>query len=215
MRHLRARLDPMKSLELAVGNSIFSTDKIINILKDTGIGVKQFFSSPKFIMLNNQYWIANNAKGNYIDVRDTKYKLENDWSNTKTTNTSSNTDTTESKTVLQSVRNDACQTQIIPANQKTLNDFNTDYDSILTDYQKLQANRFMTKNAETIKNFEKAIKYNIFSLKKVELLFTKFGFDITRFHQSKNFVKLNEEYWIAEYAAKGNYIDVRSKDDNS
>ena len=215
MRHLRDRLDPMKSLELAVGNSIFSTYRIIDILKDVGIGEKQFFSSPKFIMLNNQYWIAKSAKGNYIDVLDTKYKLENDWSNTKTTNTSSNANTTESKTVSQSVRIGDCQTQIIPANQKTLNDFNTDYDSILTCYQKLQANRFMTKNADAISNFRRAIQYNIFSLKEVESRFTRFGFDINRFRQSKDFIKLNEEYWMAEYAAKGNYIDVRSKDDNS
>ena len=215
MRHLRARLDPMKSLELAVGTSIFSTDQIRRILKDNGIGEKQFFSSPKFIMLNNQYWIANNAKGNYRDVRNPKYKLKNDCSNTKTTSTSSNTDTTESKTVLQSVRNDACQTQIIPANQKSLNDFNTDYDSILTNYQRFQANRFMTKNADAISNFRRAIQYNIFSLKEVESRFTRFGFDINRFRQSKDFIKLNEEYWIAKFAAKGNYIDVRGKDDNS
>lgn len=211
----RTKIDAMRCLEFAVGNYIVSTNQIRNILKDNGIEEKQFFSSPKFIMLNNQYWIAKSAKGNYIDVRDTKYKLENDWSNTKTTNTSSNANTTESKTVSQSVRIGDCQTQIIPANQKTLNDFNTDYDSILTCYQKLQANRFMTKNADAISNFRRAIQYNIFSLKEVESRFTRFGFDINRFRQSKDFIKLNEEYWIAEYAAKGNYIDVRSKDDNS
>ena len=55
----------------------------------------------------------------------------------------------------------------------------------------------------------------IFSLKEVESRFTRFGFEINRFRQSKDFIKLNEEYWIAEYAAKGNYIDVRSKNDNS
>jgi hypothetical protein len=231
----RTKIDAMRCLEFAVGNYIVSTGRIRSILKANGIEEKQFFSSLKFIKLNNQYWMtdrANRAKGNhYIDVRvrDTKYKLDNDL-NTKTTGTSSNANTTESKTVSQSVKNNACRTPINPAKQKmlekqkTLNDSGTDYNSILTSFNKFQHNsscfdyyynRFMINNADAISNFEKAINNNIFSLKTVESLFTKFGFDIDQFNESKKFIKLNEEYWMAEYAAKGNYIDVRSKDDNS
>ena len=231
----RTKIDAMRCLEFAVGNYIVSTDQIRKILKDNGIEEKQFFSSLKFIKLNNQYWMtdrANRAKGNnYIDVRvrDTKYKLVND-SNTKTTGTSSNANTTESKTVSQSVKNNACRTPINPAKQKmlekqkTLNDSGTDYNSILTSFNEFQKsssyfdyyyNRSMPNNADSIQNFANAIKDKIFSLEEVKSQFTKYGFDIDRFYESKDFIKLNEEYWIAKFAAKGNYIDVRSKDDNS